>query len=648
MKKTVIKETKRLLILLGATGLLGGIGIVMNGTPVTAQAATTTTQTQGILHSGDFGTSHWYISDDLTLHIGAGKFANLSNSQSAPPWTAYGDQVAKIVIEGPVTLAPNSRELFGYLGATSIEGLDQIDASHVTNFEFAFFGIQVPNLDLTSWDVHNVTDAGFMFMRAQSDVINLSGWQMPKLKLAQWMFMLAPRVHELDLAGINFRNADATRALMNMNLTVIHLGPDSLLTGTNLQPFHNDAYQDMWQDIGDGTTEAPTGKNRYTYSQLMAEFKGAAPYTYVRAKNPGQPVTVQYLDQLNQALVKADTLTGYYGDTFTAQAKTFAGYHVTSVDGEPTGTFGSRPYTVTYHYAVDEKNQQSLLGEDATITVGDPAPTSETFKAKATDKDGQALPVVVDLSQATLNQPGRYPVTLTTRDGQSKAVTLTVKAADESSSSSSSSSIDRSHSSSTPTSSSNSDDSLSSGDLISGGDTDLAVFKGQAVYATKAVRLYQRPTFKASQVRARYAKQSRTKRPMFVVIGSAHSKHHALRFKVRDVNHHSKTAGKVGYITAKKAYVTNVYYQRTYTRVTVINPQGVNGYRTRKLTGKTRHYRRGQTLRVKRLVRYHLTTRYVLTNGRYVTTNKKLVKVQQNSVQQSTQHSAAVTTRTIK
>ncbi|MCX7511458.1 hypothetical protein OSJ94_09700 [Levilactobacillus brevis] len=47
-------------------------------------------------------------------------------------------------------------------------------------------------------------------------------------------------------------------------------------------------------------------------------------------------------------------------------------------------------------------------------------------------------------------------------------------------------------------------------------------------------------------------------------------------------------------------------------------------------------------------MRYHLTTRYVLTNGRYVTTNKKLVKVQQNSVQQSTQHSAAVTTRTIK
>ncbi|MCM6796368.1 hypothetical protein [Levilactobacillus brevis] len=113
MKKTVIKETERLLILLGATGLLSGIGIVMNGTPITAQAATTTTQTQRILHSGDFGTSHWYISDDLTLHIGAGTFANLSNSQSAPPWTAYGDQVAKIVIEGPVTLAPNSRELFG-------------------------------------------------------------------------------------------------------------------------------------------------------------------------------------------------------------------------------------------------------------------------------------------------------------------------------------------------------------------------------------------------------------------------------------------------------------------------------------------------------------------------------------------------------
>ncbi|MBL3630331.1 hypothetical protein JMK37_06840 [Lactobacillus sp. GPB7-4] len=107
--------------------------------------------------------------------------------------------------------------------------------------------------------------------------------------------------------------------------------------------------------------------------------------------------------------------------------------------------------------------------------------------------------------------------------------------------------------------------------------------------------------------------------------GYATSKGGRPRYRVRDVNHHSRTAGLTGYITTQPQYVTNTYYKQNPRRIRVINAQGVNAYRRIKLTGKMRHYKRGAVLKVKRLESYHLTTRLVLTNGQYVTANKTLV-----------------------
>ncbi len=73
--------------------------------------------------------------------------------------------------------------------------------------------------------------------------------------------------------------------------------------------------------------------------------------------------------------------------------------------------------------------------------------------------------------------------------------------------------------------------------------------------------MYKNGTFKKSERIAKYPKQKRVDRPMFVVTGYAHSSDGILRYKVRDVNHGSKTAGKTGYITANRKYVTKVYYQ---------------------------------------------------------------------------------------
>lgn len=68
----------------------------------------------------------------------------------------------------------------------------------------------------------------------------------------------------------------------------------------------------------------------------------------------------------------------------------------------------------------------TLTGQDASYYMGDQLPDAATFKATAQDGYGTSLAVVADLSAADLTTPGKYLVTLSTSDGQTKTVTLTV------------------------------------------------------------------------------------------------------------------------------------------------------------------------------------------------------------------------------
>jgi hypothetical protein len=151
--------------------------------------------------------------------------------------------------------------------------------------------------------------------------------------------------------------------------------------------------------------------------------------------------------------------------------------------------------------------------------------------------------------------------------------------------------------------------------------------KGEAVYAIKKIGLYKSTSFTKSKRIAWYPKQKRINRPMFVVTGYKRTSNGTLRYKVRDVNHGRKTAGKKGYITASRKYVVPVYYASVpkSKKITVIAKKGVNAYKSANLTGKAKHYKKGVRLTVKKLVKHNLTTRYQLSNGKYVTANKKLI-----------------------
>lgn len=151
--------------------------------------------------------------------------------------------------------------------------------------------------------------------------------------------------------------------------------------------------------------------------------------------------------------------------------------------------------------------------------------------------------------------------------------------------------------------------------------------KGEAVYSLKKVYLYKNANFKKNERRASYVKKPRVNRPMFVVTGYKNDANGRLRYKVRDVNHLSKTAGKTGYLTANYSYVRPVYYHSKHSTLTVINPKGVNEYTTKNLTGKVKNFKQGTQLKVKGFVKHNLTTRYLLINGHYITGNRKLVNM---------------------
>ncbi|AYM01523.1 hypothetical protein D8911_00400 [Levilactobacillus brevis] len=143
--------------------------------------------------------------------------------------------------------------------------------------------------------------------------------------------------------------------------------------------------------------------------------------------------------------------------------------------------------------------------------------------------------------------------------------------------------------------------------------------------AVKKMGLYQTPNFTKKSRVFYYNKQTRTKRPQFVITGMAKSVNGTPRYLVKDVTQGSKRRGKTGYVTIDRSFWVHSYYQQKPKAIRVIAKEGVNAYHSVTLGGKSIHYQKGKVLRVKQLKRYHLTTRLQLSNGRYVTANKTFV-----------------------
>ncbi|MCK8607044.1 lectin-like domain-containing protein [Apilactobacillus ozensis] len=152
-------------------------------------------------------------------------------------------------------------------------------------------------------------------------------------------------------------------------------------------------------------------------------------------------------------------------------------------------------------------------------------------------------------------------------------------------------------------------------------DNNGLLKKDTIVYPTKSMNLYKSNRFSKTNLLRHYTNKPMVNKPIFVVDGHGKSKTGLLRYKVHEMNHKNR----VGYITVRKDYVLPVYETNFKGKVTVISAGGINEYSKKNLTRKLIHYKQGQTLDVKGIAWNKRSTRYVLNNGTFITSNKTLV-----------------------
>ncbi|WP_214464576.1 MucBP domain-containing protein [Levilactobacillus brevis] len=345
----------------------------------------------------------------------------------------------------------------------------------------------------------------------------------------------------------------------------------------------------------DGTVDtSKPGKYEVTYTYLPDGTSKKLKVTVTSPESKPGAVTVHYQDPAGKEILDNVVLTGNkIGDSYTDQVaklkKDIPGYTFQKASDNVSGQFAAYSQDVTYTYTKDKDSttgivQVNYTDENGNLikasqivsgTIGD-AYTSDVAKLKE-DIPGYTFKEIKG------NAEGVYAF-----DSQRITYVYTRSATP------------------TPT-------------------PTPVVKKGTVVYALKKIGLYSQKNFSNKTRKVWYHQKSRINRPMFVVKGYATSAKGHLRYLVKDVNHHSKTAGKTGYITANGQYTLPVYYAGAPRKITVINPQGINAYRNAKLSGKSVHYKQGIRLTIEKIVKHHLTTRFVLSNGRYITANKKLV-----------------------
>lgn len=123
--------------------------------PVLSEPSDTAKQLEGNLAEGEFGNSSWHISNDFTLIIEAGEFAD---TNGISPWINYQDKIHKIRIDSDVVLGRESSNLFqGLSKLVEINGLENLKILNSTKIDNFFKGCtELKALDFSNWNTKNI------------------------------------------------------------------------------------------------------------------------------------------------------------------------------------------------------------------------------------------------------------------------------------------------------------------------------------------------------------------------------------------------------------------------------------------------------------------------------------------------------------
>ena len=148
-----------------------------------------------------FNASWWdYDSNNnvITIHpheLNAETDARLTSNKYYWPWTYYTyNQAQKIIIEPGVTAKGTLENLFNNMNyCTSIEGLENLDTSEVTNMNSMFKSCnQLTSMNLSSFNTSKVIDMSSMFYNCRLlNNVDISTFNTSKATNMTYMFGLA-------------------------------------------------------------------------------------------------------------------------------------------------------------------------------------------------------------------------------------------------------------------------------------------------------------------------------------------------------------------------------------------------------------------------------------------------------------------------
>ncbi|MCT4488231.1 BspA family leucine-rich repeat surface protein [Levilactobacillus parabrevis] len=560
-----------------------------------------------VVDSGTLGTCPWTLTADGVMHVGSGELpeAKAQYGGYVTPFfdinikeAGLGRKINTISFEGQVKTPVNASFLFSGFSddAPQIKNWTELDTSNSTNFAYMFYGSNQDTVDVSSFDTSKATDMHGMFMSTNlvTGYENLDTSHVTDMSSMFDNYGDEDNPSTLDLSKFKVDMVNGDESTNNFG-TQVPGGFYRMFNSVNVRGLN----------IGNWSPKIPltgmfNGSDSSKISKLtlssQANLTGSALPELDPVNNDDlagytgkwENSNDQYLrpdDSNKTTYTTAGLISEYNGSTAPAGNQTY--------QWEPTKTPGN---PVTIHY-IDQDGK--TIQADAQL----PGAWGATYTIKPATINGYQY---VSATEGSLT--GTY-----TSDPQS--VTLSYKVAPV-----------------TPpvtpggTDSSSSSESSSSSDSSSTGDQGHAVVvaqKDRAITAIKKLGLYSTPDFSKKTRQYYYAKQKRTLRPQFVITGVAQSKNGVKRYLVRDVTAGSKRYGKTGYITAKRAFTVHTYYQHNPKRVKVI--LGTNAYRDKALKHQIKHLKRGKVLHVKKIVRHHLTTRLVLSDGSFVTSNKTKV-----------------------
>ena len=172
-------------------------------------------------HVGGTSDALWEMCEDGIVTVGPGTIQSaLSGSARISPWSAYSEDVTKIIFTEPVEARALLTRLFSDLpNLVEIVGLENINTSNTTHMGYMFQRSgSLGSLNLGTWNVSNVTSMTHMFSDAVglATISGLGNWNTSRLENTSNMFGRTSSLSIESLQGVQGWNMGSVTNMASM------------------------------------------------------------------------------------------------------------------------------------------------------------------------------------------------------------------------------------------------------------------------------------------------------------------------------------------------------------------------------------------------------------------------------------------------